>query len=144
MAGVEVIGVVRDAPNQGLREPVAPAIYYPYSAALSDTAVLLVRTKGRPLVLAAVAGALLVTTLAAVVIPARRGISIEPIIALRTESIGPAARRLDEVAAVRHGSCNSWEPWRLLTSGTRTLSSTVSMSKNTRTPMETASVTSKA
>ena len=44
----EVIGVVRDAPNQGLREPVAPAIYYPYSAALSDTAVLLVRTKGRP------------------------------------------------------------------------------------------------
>jgi predicted lysophospholipase L1 biosynthesis ABC-type transport system permease subunit len=44
----EVIGVVRDAPNRGLREPIAPAIYYPYSAALSDTAVLLVRTKGNP------------------------------------------------------------------------------------------------
>ncbi len=44
----EVIGVVRDAPNRGLREPIAPAMYYPYSAALSDTAVLLVRTKGDP------------------------------------------------------------------------------------------------
>jgi putative ABC transport system permease protein len=44
----EVIGVVRDAPNQGLREPIAPAMYYPYSVALSDTAALLVRTKGSP------------------------------------------------------------------------------------------------
>jgi predicted permease len=44
----EVIGVVRDAPNRGLREPIAPAMYYPYSAALSDTAVLIVRTKGNP------------------------------------------------------------------------------------------------
>jgi len=45
----EVIGVVRDAPNRGLREPIAPAMYYPYTVALSDVAVLLVRTKGRPL-----------------------------------------------------------------------------------------------
>jgi putative ABC transport system permease protein len=44
----EVIGVVRDAPNRGLREPIAPAMYYPYTASLSDTAVLLVRTKGSP------------------------------------------------------------------------------------------------
>jgi predicted permease len=44
----EVIGVVRDAPNRGLREPIAPAMYYPYSSALSDTAVLIVRTKGSP------------------------------------------------------------------------------------------------
>lgn len=44
----EVIGVVRDVPNRGLREPIAPAMYYPYSAALSDTAVLIVRTKGSP------------------------------------------------------------------------------------------------
>lgn len=44
----EVIGVVRDAPNRGLREPIAPAMYYPYSVALSDIAVLLVRTKGDP------------------------------------------------------------------------------------------------
>lgn len=36
---------MRDAPNRGLREPIAPAMYYPYSAALSDTAVLLVRTR---------------------------------------------------------------------------------------------------
>ncbi|HKE85455.1 MAG TPA: ADOP family duplicated permease [Vicinamibacterales bacterium] len=44
-----VIGVMRDAPNQGLREPVAPAMYYPYTAALSDIALLFVRTKGSPL-----------------------------------------------------------------------------------------------
>jgi len=45
----EIIGVVRDAPNRGLREPIAPAMYYPYTAALSDVAVLLVRTRGNPL-----------------------------------------------------------------------------------------------
>jgi predicted permease len=45
----EVIGVARDAPNRGLREPIAPAMYYPYTAALSDVAVLLVRTRGNPL-----------------------------------------------------------------------------------------------
>jgi ABC-type antimicrobial peptide transport system permease subunit len=45
----EVIGVLRDVPNRGLREPVAPAMYYPYTVALSDIAVLLVRTKGSPL-----------------------------------------------------------------------------------------------
>jgi putative ABC transport system permease protein len=44
----EVIGVVRDAPNRGLREPISPAMYYPYTTALSDTAVLLVRTTGNP------------------------------------------------------------------------------------------------
>src|SRR5262245_17289577 len=45
---LEVIGVVRDAPNRGLREPIAPAMYYPYSIALGDMAVLLVRTRGNP------------------------------------------------------------------------------------------------
>lgn len=45
----EVIGVLRDVPNRGLREPIAPAMYYPYTVALSDVAVLLVRTKGSPL-----------------------------------------------------------------------------------------------
>jgi len=44
----DVIGVVRDAPNRGLREPIEPAMYYPYTTALSDTAVLLVRTTGNP------------------------------------------------------------------------------------------------
>jgi hypothetical protein len=43
-----VIGVVRDAPNQGLRQPIAPAMYYPYTIALSDIALLSVRTKGSP------------------------------------------------------------------------------------------------
>jgi predicted permease len=45
----EVIGVLRDVPNMGLREPVAPAMYYPYTVALGDIAVLLVRTKGSPI-----------------------------------------------------------------------------------------------
>jgi predicted permease len=44
----EVIGVVRDVPNRGLREPIAPAMYYPYSAAVSDVLVVMVRTKGSP------------------------------------------------------------------------------------------------
>ncbi|HEY7185746.1 MAG TPA: ABC transporter permease [Vicinamibacterales bacterium] len=43
-----VIGVVRDAPNRGVREPISPAMYYPYTTALSDTAVLLVRTTANP------------------------------------------------------------------------------------------------
>jgi predicted permease len=46
--GFEVIGVLRDVPNQGLREPVAPAMYFPYTVTLGDIAVLLVRTKGSP------------------------------------------------------------------------------------------------
>ena len=45
----QVIGVLRDVPNRGLREAIAPAMYYPYTVALSDTAVLSVRTKGSPL-----------------------------------------------------------------------------------------------
>jgi predicted permease len=44
----EVIGVLRDVPNQGLREPIRPAMYYPYTVALGDVAVLLVRTRGNP------------------------------------------------------------------------------------------------
>jgi ABC-type antimicrobial peptide transport system permease subunit len=43
-----VIGVLRDVPNQGLREPIAPAMYYPFTAALSDIALLFVRTKESP------------------------------------------------------------------------------------------------
>jgi putative ABC transport system permease protein len=43
-----VIGVVRDTPNQGVREPVAPAMYYPYTAVLSDFSVLMIRTKKDP------------------------------------------------------------------------------------------------
>jgi hypothetical protein len=45
---LEVIGVLRDVPNQGVREPVAPAMYFPYTVALGDIAVLLVRTRGNP------------------------------------------------------------------------------------------------
>ena len=42
----EVVGVVRDTPNRGLLEPIEPAMYYPYTAALGDVAVLMARTKG--------------------------------------------------------------------------------------------------
>ena len=42
----EVVGIVRDTPNRGLLEPIAPAMYYSYTAALSDVAVLIARTKG--------------------------------------------------------------------------------------------------
>jgi predicted permease len=43
-----VIGVMRDAPNQGLRKPIAPAMYYPYTSALSDITLLFVRTRENP------------------------------------------------------------------------------------------------
>jgi hypothetical protein len=43
-----VIGVVRDTPNRGLDEPIVPAAFMPYTVALSDVAVLLVRTVGDP------------------------------------------------------------------------------------------------
>jgi hypothetical protein len=35
-------------PNRGLREPIAPAMYYPFTVALGDMAVLLVRTRTSP------------------------------------------------------------------------------------------------
>jgi predicted permease len=46
---VQVLGVVGDTPNNGLSDPVSPAIYVPYTLALSDGVDLVMRTRGDPL-----------------------------------------------------------------------------------------------
>jgi predicted permease len=46
---VQVVGVAGDTPNNGLRDPVSPAIYVPYSLAVSDGVDLVIRTRGDPL-----------------------------------------------------------------------------------------------
>jgi predicted permease len=45
----EIIGVVGDARNDGVEQPVVPAIYIPYTAATRAWAQFLVRTEGDPL-----------------------------------------------------------------------------------------------
>jgi predicted permease len=45
----QIIGVVGDARNDGVDQPVVPAIYVPYTAALQAWAQFLVRTEGDPL-----------------------------------------------------------------------------------------------
>jgi hypothetical protein len=45
----EIIGVARDVPNSGLRQPPAPLMYIPYTLMLGDQATLVVRTDGDPL-----------------------------------------------------------------------------------------------
>ncbi len=46
---IQVVGVVGDTPNNGLRDPVSPAIYVPYTLVLNDGIDLVVRTSGDPL-----------------------------------------------------------------------------------------------
>jgi putative ABC transport system permease protein len=46
---VQVVGVVGDTPNNGLRDPVSPAIYVPYTLAISDGVDIVMRTRGDPL-----------------------------------------------------------------------------------------------
>ncbi len=46
---VQVVGVVGDTPNNGLRDPVSPAVYVPYTLAVSDGVDLVMRTRGDPL-----------------------------------------------------------------------------------------------
>jgi len=48
---IEIIGVVRDAVNNGLDRPVKPAIYTPFSTLLARGTQVLVRTQGQPLAL---------------------------------------------------------------------------------------------
>jgi predicted permease len=45
----QIIGVVGDARNDGLDQPVVPAIYVPYTAVMQSGAQLFVRTQGDPL-----------------------------------------------------------------------------------------------
>jgi len=46
---VQVVGIVADTPNNGLREPVSPAVYVPYTLIANDEFDVVVRTQGNPL-----------------------------------------------------------------------------------------------
>ena len=45
----QVVGIVGDALNDGLRQPTQPAVYIPYSILLEDDAALTLRTSSNPL-----------------------------------------------------------------------------------------------
>jgi predicted permease len=46
---LEIVGVAGDTPNRGLREPVAPAMYVPYTLLMGDSMDLVIRTESAPL-----------------------------------------------------------------------------------------------
>jgi predicted permease len=46
---VEVVGIVGDTPNNGLRDPVSPAVYVPYTLVVDEGVDLVIRTSGNPL-----------------------------------------------------------------------------------------------
>jgi predicted permease len=46
---VQVVGVVGNTPNNGLREPVLPTVYVPHTLVAGDTFDLVVRTNSNPL-----------------------------------------------------------------------------------------------
>jgi putative ABC transport system permease protein len=46
---LEIVGVAGDTPNRGLREPVAPAMYVPYTLLMGDSMELVIRTESAPL-----------------------------------------------------------------------------------------------
>jgi putative ABC transport system permease protein len=46
---VTVVGILRDTKNAGLRNPVEPAIYVPYTLVAPPTRILAIRTAGEPL-----------------------------------------------------------------------------------------------
>ena len=46
---LEIVGVAGDTPNRGLREPVAPAAYVPYTLLMGDSIELVIRTRSAPL-----------------------------------------------------------------------------------------------
>jgi putative ABC transport system permease protein len=48
---VTVVGVLADTRNAGLREPTAPAVYFPYTLAAPSERLLFYRTQGDPLLL---------------------------------------------------------------------------------------------
>ena len=47
--GLQIVGVVTDSRNNGLRDPVAPAIYVPYSLSMPAGTQILVRSPSQPL-----------------------------------------------------------------------------------------------
>jgi len=46
---VQIVGVVSDTPNDGLKDPVLPSVYVPYTLVANDGFDVVVRTKGDPL-----------------------------------------------------------------------------------------------
>jgi len=48
---LQIIGVVEDAKNDGLRQPVKPAIFLPYTLSMRQWTQILVRSEGPPLLL---------------------------------------------------------------------------------------------
>ena len=46
---VQIVGVVSDTPNDGLRDPVLPTVYVPYTLVVNDAFDVVVRTEGNPL-----------------------------------------------------------------------------------------------
>jgi len=46
---LEVVGVAGGTPDRGLREPVAPAVYVPYTLLMGDSLNLVIRTETAPL-----------------------------------------------------------------------------------------------
>jgi predicted permease len=46
---LEIVGVAGDTPNRGLREPVAPALYVPYTLLMGDSMDLVIRTESAPM-----------------------------------------------------------------------------------------------
>ena len=47
--GLQIVGVVADSRNSGLRDPVAPAVYVPYSLLMPAGTQILVRSPSQPL-----------------------------------------------------------------------------------------------
>jgi predicted permease len=46
---MEIIGVVGNTPNRGLREPIAPAAYVPYTLVMGDSMQIVIRTASAPM-----------------------------------------------------------------------------------------------
>jgi predicted permease len=46
---VQIVGVVSDTPNDGLKDPVLPTVYVPYTLVANDAFDVVVRTEGDPL-----------------------------------------------------------------------------------------------
>lgn len=48
---LQIVGIVEDARNDGLRNPIKPAIFVPYTLSMSEGTQILVRSEGPPLTL---------------------------------------------------------------------------------------------
>jgi hypothetical protein len=48
---LQIIGIAADTPNRGLKDPVAPAVYLPFTLVIGDSLRVVARTSGSPLAL---------------------------------------------------------------------------------------------